>query len=43
MVYWLFTLVEVLHVIYPEVLKRMDDSVNEVRVITAKAMQAFFG
>jgi len=34
--------VEVLHAIYPEILKRMDDSSNEVRLITAKAMSAFF-
>ncbi|XP_057317290.1 dynein axonemal assembly factor 5-like isoform X2 [Hydractinia symbiolongicarpus] len=34
--------VEQLHVIYPELLKRMDDSSNEVRIVTCKAFSAYF-
>merc|ERR1719427_737146 len=34
--------VEVLHVIYPEVLKRMNDTSNEVRTLTARTISVFF-
>ena len=38
----LMVLFQVLHVIYPEVLKRMNDTSNEVRILTAKTILVFF-
>ena len=34
--------VDQLHVIYPEVLKRMDDSSDQIRIFTTKTLSAFF-
>jgi len=34
--------VDQLHVIYPEVLKRMDDSSDQIRILTTKTLSAFF-
>ena len=35
-------LVEHLHLIYPELLKRMDDSSDEIRIVTTKSFSAYF-
>ena len=34
--------VDQLHVIYPEVLRRMDDSSDQIRIFTTKTLSAFF-
>ena len=38
-----FLTVEVLHSLYPGLLKRMDDSSDEIRIATTKTLVAFIG